>query len=341
MKGDWPKISPYARLFSWQLLVLAVLVGILWKVPIWQTNAYRTRLDIKGLLPIEQLQREQGIVTAENNARVTLAQIFAGGFLLLGLYFTWRNLSITEEGKLTDRFSNAVELLGNKTLSVRLGGIYALERIARDSQKDHWTVMEVLTGFVRENARRGSEPEGSMTLFLPAEIRTDVQAVLTVIGRRKWIDRERHAPPGQAMKPGEGLDLSRTNLRNASLSGNFAFANLSGSDLNGANLRDANLTNARLDRADIRGARLMGCNLIGTQLIEANLSGAKLAGADLFAASLIGASLLKTDLSAKQLDGASISESTKLPPDLRIYWEKSQRAEADFAKRFRALDPES
>ncbi len=157
VEKDWPKITSYAKLFSWQLLILAVLVGILWKVPIWQTNAYRTRFDIKGLLPIEQLQREQSIVAAENNARVTLAQIFAGGFLLLGLYFTWRNLSITEEGKLTDRFSSAVELLGNATLSVRLGGIYALERIARDSQKDHWTVMEILTGFVRENSR-GEEP---------------------------------------------------------------------------------------------------------------------------------------------------------------------------------------
>src|SRR5439155_5228438 len=94
VERNWPTIARYAKLFSWQLLILAVLVGILWKVPIWQTNAYRTRFDIKGLLPIEQLQREQGIVTAENNARVTLAQIFARALLLLGLYFTWSNLSI-------------------------------------------------------------------------------------------------------------------------------------------------------------------------------------------------------------------------------------------------------
>ncbi len=37
-------------------------------------------------------------------------------------------------------------------LEVRLGGIYALERIARDSPKDHWTIMEVLTAYVRENS---------------------------------------------------------------------------------------------------------------------------------------------------------------------------------------------
>ena len=36
---------------------------------------------------------------------------------------------------------------------MRIGGIYALERIARDSAKDHPTVMEVLTAFIREHSR--------------------------------------------------------------------------------------------------------------------------------------------------------------------------------------------
>jgi hypothetical protein len=37
-------------------------------------------------------------------------------------------------------------------LEVRLGGIYALERIARDSPTDHWTIIEVLSTYVRENS---------------------------------------------------------------------------------------------------------------------------------------------------------------------------------------------
>ncbi|MBI2881185.1 MAG: hypothetical protein HYY21_06330 [Candidatus Tectomicrobia bacterium] len=53
----------------------------------------------------------------------------------------------------SDAFTRAIEQLGNQeSLEVRLGGIYALERIARDSRRDHWPIMEVLTAFVREKA---------------------------------------------------------------------------------------------------------------------------------------------------------------------------------------------
>ncbi len=40
---------------------------------------------------------------------------------------------IAGEGHITDRFSTAVEQLGSKELPVRLGGIYALWRLIKDS----------------------------------------------------------------------------------------------------------------------------------------------------------------------------------------------------------------
>ena len=66
----------------------------------------------------------------------------------------------TEDGRITDRFSKAVEQLGarnsdgSKQIEPRLGGIYALERIARDSARDAWPIMEILSAYVRENAPR-------------------------------------------------------------------------------------------------------------------------------------------------------------------------------------------
>ena len=63
---------------------------------------------------------------------------------------------------------------------MRIGGIYALERVARDSRRDHPTVMEVLAAFVREQwppAEDSGEPPERTT-------RPDVQAAATVIGRR-------------------------------------------------------------------------------------------------------------------------------------------------------------
>ena len=62
-------------------------------------------------------------------------------------------LELTEQGQVTDRYTKAIEQLGSDKLDVRIGGIYALERVARDSAKDHPTVMEVLTAFIREHSR--------------------------------------------------------------------------------------------------------------------------------------------------------------------------------------------
>src|SRR5262249_28259945 len=137
-------------------LIVAGLILVplaVWKVPEWQARAYRERLDanaISKLTPQELIQLQKDLITAENSARATIAQIIGGLVVLLGLYATFKNVRVAEEGKLTERFSKAVELLGSEKLDVRLGGIYALERIAQDSQKDHWSVMEILTAFVRE-----------------------------------------------------------------------------------------------------------------------------------------------------------------------------------------------
>jgi hypothetical protein len=59
-------------------------------------------------------------------------------------------LQVAEQGQLTERYTKAIEQLGSDKLDVRLGGIYALERIAADSERDHPTVVEVLSAFVRE-----------------------------------------------------------------------------------------------------------------------------------------------------------------------------------------------
>src|SRR5262245_49902707 len=78
---------------------------------------------------------------AENEARKTLAQIIGGAAVLAGLYFTWGTLEVSREGQVTERFTKAIDQLGavndegEKQLEIRLGGIYALERIARDSKR--------------------------------------------------------------------------------------------------------------------------------------------------------------------------------------------------------------
>jgi hypothetical protein len=90
-----------------------------------------------------------------------------------------RTLELTEQGQVTDRYTKAIEQLGSEKLDVRIGGIYALKRIARDSARVHPTVMEVLTAFIREHSHEQWPPSGQ-----GQSTRPDIQAALTVVGRR-------------------------------------------------------------------------------------------------------------------------------------------------------------
>src|SRR5262245_32276803 len=99
-------------------LLLFLLYLLLWAYPQRQVAAVRDRKDRIDL---------------EAKSRQTLAQIVGGAVLLGGLYFTAQTLLTTQEGQITDRFTKAITQLGDTAdLTVRVGGIYALERIARD-----------------------------------------------------------------------------------------------------------------------------------------------------------------------------------------------------------------
>lgn len=210
---------------------------------------------------------------------------------------------LDRERLITDRFVRAVEQLGNRdSLDVRLGGIYALERIARDSRKDYWTVMEVLTAYVRENAKwtppATSGVADGESGDSPAESpqpKADIQAILTVLGRRHRAFEE----------GGQRLDLRGTDLRRADLKDScLARARLATACLMCAELRGADLSDAILWGADLRGAWLEGANLR-----EADLSGADLRGAWLERAKARRASLWQADLRDANLSHADLRDT--------------------------------
>jgi hypothetical protein len=71
--------------------------------------------------------------------------------------YAQEELRLTREGQITERFTRAIDQLGHDRTAIRLGGIYALERIARESEYDCWPIMETLTAYVRQHAP--SRPE--------------------------------------------------------------------------------------------------------------------------------------------------------------------------------------
>ena len=155
---------------------------------------------------------------------------------------TRQQLQIAEQGQITDRYNAAVTNLGSPSVDVRLGGIYALQRIMQDSPRDQPTVVAVLCAFVRDHANaataKSSRPSAPpYTSPVPSLPPTDIQAALTVVGTRSIA-----------------YDGSITVV-------DFTRADLSGADLTGANLTGADLTGADLTGADLTGADLHGAVL--------------------------------------------------------------------------------
>jgi hypothetical protein len=160
------------------------------------------------------------------------------------LVFIARNFTLSREGQVTDRYTKAIEQFGSDKLDVRIGGIYALERIARDSARDHPTV-EVLTAFIREHSHEQWPPADHSLSQEERSTRPDNQAALTVVCRRD---------PRRDIR---SIDLQSADLPHAALEGaHFAGANLNGANLNGAKLYGAFLTEANLTGANLAQARL-------------------------------------------------------------------------------------
>lgn len=275
---------------------LVVIVGVLWKVPQWQATAAQ-------LPPAEQ-------ISLEDNLRKTLAQILAGAFVLTTLFSTLGTISTNQEGQITERFTRAIDQLGRQELEIRLGGIYSLERIANDSKKDYWSVIEVLTAFVRQHSPAPQEK----TIEI-AGTAIDVQAALMVLGRRPTYEKasQRLNLPGihlqQADLPAvdwSGANLSQVFWQSINLSGaNLSGANLSGANLYGVDLSGANLSRANLYEADLNSVNLRGANLHKTKFLRTKLNAVDLSGGDLREANLLNAQLKAVDLRGGDLSGVT------------------------------------
>ncbi|MFI6303360.1 pentapeptide repeat-containing protein [Amycolatopsis thailandensis] len=218
---------------------------------------------------------------------------------------TTEQLRLTEQGQITDRYSRATDQLGSEKIDVRLGAIYSLERLMRDSAADVPTIVEVLCAFVREHAPRKvtppstttTPPRPSRTAKSPVRPPPDVQAVLTVLNRR---------PDGGSAR----IDLHQTELAGADLSR----AKLAGADLTGANLafvllHEASLENALLRQADLHNASLTHARLHSADLSEANMVDATLTSADLTRAHLDQVDLTYARLGDATLNGADLPQA--------------------------------
>lgn len=274
----------------------------------------------KDLLPTTVLTPKER-VDLENSTRTNISQIIGGAFVIIGVFLTGRNIRATEKNvnlavksQVTERFSKAIGYLESDNPVTRLGGIYTLEGIARESQNEwHWQIMQILTTYIRQ---KSPWVEGESENQEP-QTKGDIQTILDVLGRRNR----------KAETEDQRLNLSGTDLRGYSLGGNeacFNFADFSHAHLDGANMNEglfyqatftnAYLTGTKLVLADLQGAKFIDAHLERADLSQSQSSQAFFTKAHMQEAFLVNANLMKSkfvgaNLTKANLEAAIVNEA--------------------------------
>ncbi|MFI6733415.1 pentapeptide repeat-containing protein [Nonomuraea sp. NPDC050451] len=280
-------------------------------------------------LPVKERIEVRALATQNRMQLLSTAGVLLGLlFTAAGLFYTARSLDATQEGQITERYTGAIEQIGSNTLEGRVGAIYALERISRDSPRDQRTVVDVLATYVRERSPKKAKGKDQRT---PA----DIQAALAVIARNKpagtppptgppwsaqhWVNLSGIRATGLTLVNADlsGADLTDTDFGNREYiertdgsirwvrsfldHANLSYADIGDStwirvSLSGANLTGAYFGGSDLTNIDLSGARLPGASLIGAKVRYADLDGADLTGVDLAGVDFTGTHFRGADL---------------------------------------------
>jgi uncharacterized protein YjbI with pentapeptide repeats len=286
------------------------------------------------------------LITSQNTLNNSVFQFFSTLFLFFTAYTAWRNLVVSEKKQVAEIFAKAVDQLGSNELGSRVGGIFALEQIAQSSPENHWTVIEVLISYIRDQSRKENSTfkpeykakenhsdqnkiEERLQKIMAEEaisVTIDIQAALTVICRRN----SKQDPQDRV------IDLSSCDIRGANIkNANLGHADLRGAKISGANLENANLSSAKLQGTDFRRSVLNGANLNKSSLNHALLQEASLEKTDLQDSDLTNADLQAANLKDAKLNRATLHYSNFREAELQganLSQAKLQRTDLKIAK---------
>ncbi|MFI6886774.1 pentapeptide repeat-containing protein [Streptosporangium canum] len=287
------------------IAVFAASYGIaLWLLPDWMN------IHVPDPAKATPDQNHQ-IAQERHNARLLVIAIGGAVVLVTGLLYTARNYALAHRGQLTDRLIKALERLGSTELDVRLGGVYTLQHLLRESRAHHDDIVEILNAFIRRQAPPADSAFKSTALQeserwihppalghdhepLPDKPSADVQAALTVIATRPDRQERRR------------IDLSGLHLAGAALHR----ARLHGANLSKATLTQADFGKSMLSEANFHEATLTGADFGKSMLSEANFYKATLTGANFEEAKAVNASFERTTLIDTSFDGATLTHTS-------------------------------
>ena len=222
-----------------------------------------------------------------------------------------KNIEISLNNAIDERFKGAIEILGSEKASTRLGAINTLHHLAKEtSEKDKSytkSVFEILCSYIREKTNE----EEYIKKYVDTENKKgnpsiEIQTIIDLL-----FIIEIKSSPYKFFKADlnnsklVGADLKNANLKNA----NLYNVNLSCADLESANLKNAVLCNANLEKAVLCNANLESTNLYIANLKNANLKNANLNSANLNSANLNSANLKNANLENVNLENAYLENA--------------------------------
>ena len=288
--------------------VIAALAAVaalaVWLIP----RRQRQRWERSGLVA-------KDVAELENSARSTLVQLLGGIALILTFLATWlqisdtrkaseRTLRLTAAQQETERFTRAVEQLGSSKPAIRLGGIYGLQQVARDTPSRRETVAQLMVAYLRSNHRLRKGDRRLQGIEL--RIQTGMSLCASTVAP-PWPDTQAALSVLLGLPPAvrSQLDLAGVDLVGVRMDGaDFRGALLRDASLAGAKLSGANFDNAQIPTGtDLRGACLRGARFNGTYIGLVHADGADFSGAD----------LANAQVDEDSLVGAKIDDCTRLP----------------------------
>lgn len=147
-------------------IAMAVVIAALLLVPQW-------------LVPDGDLTSSDRIrLLSQGSMRGTILQVLGGLIVGLGIAYTAVQVKISRETHYTERYAKAIDQLGHAEKIVRVGGMFALRRLAANSAVDGPVVVEVLRSYLKVASPRlhtSTPPPG------PGRIEPDIQTALTLL----------------------------------------------------------------------------------------------------------------------------------------------------------------
>lgn len=216
-----------------------------------------------------------------------------------------------DDNLILQQFSKASELLADETsITARLSGIYLFEKIMNTSEEYHWQIIELLTAYVREkrdnkkydlnlckesdhfNIDRDNDngpflytikysyefdedgnniPKYKQYYCVPVE--KDIQAILTVIGRRnrKLQNEDGNVTNFYELCEELGKAILENNVEEINRI-NFIFNKTNQIDLKNVNLYKANLCYLHFENSDFSATHLIHSDCEETHFEKSNLS---------------------------------------------------------------------